>query len=234
MVQIPPSIRIGASVSIEMQTQDGAREYKSRIEDIVNGMLLVSLPTEKGQPVLFPVGQFVTLAVATVTGANLFVESEVMGRKSQPIPVFVARPMSIESNQQRLFHRVNVRIDPNQLWQYLGQGEPPAVTRPNGEDGLWRQFTGTILDVSGGGVGVLADSEVPRGAWVQVNFPLPITGDILNTCGRVMMSRPRPQGADTLYQLGVKFERLTNLDQERIVKANHQFQLEERRKARGL
>jgi c-di-GMP-binding flagellar brake protein YcgR len=234
MVQIPPSIRIGASVSIEMQTADGAREYRSRIEDIEQGMLHVSMPSEKGQPVLIPAGQYVTLSVTTATGANLFVESEVMGRRMQPVPVVIARPISIESNQQRLFHRVNVRIEPAGIWHWLGQGDPPVTSKPTADTASWQLVKGTILDLSGGGLGMLSEADLPKEAWVHIKFPLPISAELVDARGKVMMARPRPHGTETRYQLGVKFEGLSKQDQERIVRANTQHQLEERRKARGL
>jgi c-di-GMP-binding flagellar brake protein YcgR len=236
MVQLPPSIKIGASASIEVQTSDGAREYKSRVEDIEAHFLLVSMPSERGEFVVIPTGQYVTLSVTTPSAANLFVEGEVVGRRTQPFPVLVIRPISVESNQQRLFHRVQVRIEPAGFWTWIGEGEPPPTARPETQNGetTWQALNGTIVDVSGGGVGMVSDVELPREAWVQVRFPLPATKEPFEARGRVMVARPRPLAGKAQYQLGVKFEGLDKKEQERLVKANHQHQIEERRRARGL
>lgn len=234
MVQIPPSIRIGANATIEIQTADGAREYKSRIEDIEAHFLLVAMPSEKGQLVVIPTGQYVTLSVTTPTQANLFVEGEVVGRRTQPFPVMVVRPISIESNQQRLFHRVQIRIEPTGFWCWIGDGEPAPTARPQNGATTWQKVQGTIVDVSGGGVGMVADVELPREAWVVIRFPLPVTGEPFEARGRVMVARPRPHAGKTQYQVGVRFEGLDKKEQERLVRANHQYQIEERRRSRGL
>lgn len=234
MVQIPPSIKIGASTTIEVQTIDGAKEYKSRLEDLEAHFLLVSMPSERGQFVVIPSGQYVTLSVSTAAAANLFVEGEVVGRRTQPFPVLVVRPISIESNQQRLFHRVQVRIEPTGFWRWIGEGEPPPGTRPADDGEQWQTLHGTIVDVSGGGLGMVSDAELPREAWVQIRFPLPSTKEPFEARGQIMVARPRPHAGKTQYQLGVKFEHLEKREQERLVKANHQFQIEERRRARGL
>lgn len=242
MVALPPSIRIGASTTIEVQTDEGAREFKSRIEDIQNSLLHVAMPSERGQLVVVPTGQYVTLSVMTPTGTNMFIEGEVMGRRTQPFPVLVIRPMSVESNQQRNFHRVQLRMEPMALWQWTGTDDPDRKgIRPgaepsgsNGDAGVWQRVTGTILDVSGGGIGLLADSDIPKDSILRVKFPLPVSGEPIELRGRVMISRPRPQGSETKYQSGVQFEEMSPFDQDRLVRAIHQYQLEERRRSRGL
>jgi c-di-GMP-binding flagellar brake protein YcgR len=231
---VPPSIRIGAMATIEIHSQDGAREFKTRVEDIENGFLVVATPTERGELVILPVGQVVTLAVQTASGSNLFVEGEVMGRRNAPFPVVVVRPVSIESNQQRNFHRVQVRIDPLGVWHWIGQGEPPPGARPSASDANWQLIACTIVDLSGGGVGLISETELPRDGHMYLRFPLPVFGDVLDARGRVTICRPRPIQDKVQFQVGVRFDGVSKVDQERIVKANTQFQLEQRRKARGL
>lgn len=148
--------------------------------------------------------------------------------------MIVVRPISIESNQQRLFHRVQVRIEPTGFWCWIGEGEPPPTARPSRGDANWQTVNGTIVDVSGGGVGMVADVELPREAWVQVRFPLPVTAEPFEARGRVMIARPRPHAGKVQYQIGVQFAGLDKKEQERLVRANHQYQIEERRRARGL
>lgn len=233
-ITLPPSIRIGASASIEIQNEDGSREYKSRVEDIENGLLVVALPSERGELLQVSSGQFVTLAVQTASGSNLFVEAEVMGRRTSPFPVMVARPVSIESNQQRLFHRVQVVIEPTGVWRWVGQSAPSPTSRPSATNANWERVKGMIVDVSGGGVGFLSETELARETHIVIRFPLPAIKEPFEAYGKVMMCRPRPQGAVVRYQHGIKFEGVSKSDQERLIRANHQYQIEERRRARGL
>ena len=236
MVQIPPSIRVGSSCNIEIQTPEGARDYKSRVEDIDANQLLVSQPTERGQDVEIASGSYVTLGVVNAAGAMMFVEGEIVGRRAQPLSMLVLRPVSIETNQQRLFHRVQVLIEPAGVWGWIGNGDPPPTAKPRaaGEDPNWQTLTATIVDLSGGGLGMLAPTELPRESWVYVRFPLPVSKELFDARGKIMIARPRPVADRVQYFLGVKFEGLDKSAQERIVRANHQHQIEERRKARGL
>ena len=236
MVQIPPSIRVGSTCNIEIQTPDGARDYKSRVEDIEANHLYVAQPTERGQDVEIASGSYVTLGVVNSAGAMMFVEGEVVGRRAQPVPMLMLRPMSIETNQQRTFHRVQVLIDPIGVWRWLGNGDPPPTAKPRtaGEDPNWEPVKATIVDLSGGGLGMLSQGELPREAWVLARFPLPVSKEPFEARGKIMIARPRPAGDSVKYFLGVKFEGLDKTAQERIVRANTQHQIEERRKARGL
>ena len=236
MVQIPPSIRVGSSCNIEIQTPDGARDYKSRVEDIEANQLLVATPSERGQDVDIATGSFVTLGVVNAAGAMMFVEGEVVGRRAQPLSMLVLRPVSIETNQQRLFHRVQVRIEPDGFWHWVGAGDPAPTAKPRtlSQDPNWQKVAGTVVDLSGGGAGLLSPTELPRESWVFIRFPLPVSKEQMDARGRIMIARPRPQGDLVQYFLGMKFEGLDKAAQERIVRANHQHQIEERRKARGL
>ena len=235
MVQIPPSIRVGSTCNIEIQTPDGARDYKSRVEDIEANHLYVAQPSERGQDVEIASGSYVTLGVVNSAGAMMFVEGEVVGRRAQPVPMLQLRPISIESNQQRLFHRVQVRIDPSGVWRWIGSGDPAPTAKPRtaGEDPNWQSVKATIVDLSGGGLGMLSGTELPREAWVLIRFPLPVSKEPFEARGKIMIARPRPVGDEVQFFLGVKFEGLDKTAQERIVRANHQHQIEERRKARG-
>jgi c-di-GMP-binding flagellar brake protein YcgR len=236
MVQIPPSIRVGSTCKIEIQTPEGAKEYNSRVEDVEANHLYVATPSERGKDVEIATGAFVTLAVINAAGAMMFVEGEVVGRKAQPLSMLALRPVSIETNQQRLFHRVQVRIAPDGFWRWIGNGDPPPTAKPRtlGEDPNWQKVASTIVDLSGGGAGLLSPTELPRESWAFVRFPLPVTKEQFDARGKIMIARPRPQGDIVQYFLGMKFEGLDKAAQEKIVRANHQHQIEERRKARGL
>lgn len=255
MVTIPPTIRIGTPLTLEAQMPEGTKEFKSRLEDIEDGMLLVGTPSEKGQFVPIAVNEYVTLQLSTASSAQVFIEGEIISRRNAPFPVLCIRPISFESKQQRDFHRVQARIDPQAVWHWKGApaaqpqdaaaavGTSPAAVAANAEaataeDGgeWWQAVDAAIVDLSGGGLGLLADSSVPSGAHLRISFPLPMNEGRLEVDGNVMISRMRP-GRDrrerTRYQLGVRFENLTRPDQERLVRAIHRFQIEQRRRAQG-
>ena len=271
MVAIPSTVRIGASVIIEVQTPDGTKEYKSRLEDIEDNQLLIQVPTDRGQIVHISTNEYVTLQIATQSAVQMFSEGEVVAKRTDPFPMLVIRPISFESKQQRDFHRVQARIEPQAVWRWMGKVAPQVsgvaaqkvpthgamvdgtTVKSGAEDGngsadggdaapaeeatdWWKAGDAAIVDISGGGLGLLSEENVPSGARLRLSFPLPLDEGKLEVGGQVMISRLRPardRRDRTRFQLGVKFEDLNRPDQERLVRAIHRFQIEQRRRAQG-
>lgn len=235
-VQIPPSVRIGANILMEVQTPEGQREYKSRVEDIEDGTLVIAMPSERGELVMLNQGEYCTLNIMTVSAAQVFAEGEIIGRRAQPVPLLVIHPFYVETRQQRTFHRVQVRIEPMGVWWWTRPEDKVGLSRrPSAanKDGGWQSYNAVIVDLSGGGLGLLASEELPRGTNMFVRFPLPVTQELMEVRGRITSSRARPKGDQMFYLLGIQFEGLSQQDQERIVKANTRHQIEERRKGLG-
>lgn len=273
MVELPSGLRVGASVTIEMNTHEGTREFKSRVEDIAEGEIAIMMPTERGVPVLIPLNEFISVSTVLPSAAQLFIEGEVVGRRGEPVPMLVVKPLRYQMTQKRQSFRVQARIEPEALWRWVdtaaeaaqkaaeaaeaeaaaaaAAAEPsgmpftatfapiatPAVTpaAPVAGEGeqYWQALTGVIIDISGGGVGLLADQEAPVNSKLRIRFPLPTGEEDLDVAGTVVLARPRPMGQQTRYVLGLKFDELSAEEEERLLKANHHYQLEQRRKALG-
>jgi c-di-GMP-binding flagellar brake protein YcgR len=306
MTSMLSGIRIGSLVSLTLQTPEGTREFRSRVEDIAEGLLTVAMPTVQGRPVVVPLGEQISLMIQTVSDAPLYVEAEVVGRQARPFPLLQLRPLRVQEHQQRSFYRVQVSITPEEVWWWRGpvapgpitdelepspaalagashrasrvdtdgvsrlaavptaaallatnergvsgsikEGEahPPAgkeageLGRPEGSEavplhaGAWVPLEAKIIDLSGGGVGLLAKRDLPPGTAVRLKFTLPIIGQKFDVRGRVVVSLPRHDGEEQCYKLGVKFESLSRQDQDRLVRANQLYQIEQRRRAIDL
>ncbi|MGH2356283.1 MAG: flagellar brake protein [Chloroflexota bacterium] len=104
-----------------------------------------------------------------------------------------------------------------------GQGAQPATN--------WKLLRATAVDISGNGIGLVVGEEVPEGARLYVKVPLPAGDGTFETRGRVVITRPVTRGGRQCHRLGVKFEGLPNREQERLVKALHQYQIELRRRS---
>ena len=306
MVELPSGLRVGASVTIEMNTHEGTREFKSRVEDIAEGEIAIMMPTERGVPVLIPLNEFISVSTVLPSAAQLFIEGEVVGRRGEPVPMLVVKPLRYQMTQKRQSFRVQARIEPEALWRWVdtaaeaaqkaaeaeaaaaaaaaepsgmpftatfapiatpiatpmttptaapavtpaaqstpggqgaaapaanggGQADPAAPVAGEGEQ-YWQALTGVIIDISGGGVGLLADQEAPVNSKLRIRFPLPTGEEDLDVAGTVVLARPRPMGQQTRYVLGLKFDELSAEEEERLLKANHHYQLEQRRKALG-
>jgi hypothetical protein len=241
---LPPSVKVGASATLAANLRDGRVEYRTRIEEIQGTQVHVAAPTRGGQLVLIPMGQLVSLTVVGgPSTADLIVEGETVGRVSGQFPTLVIRAQSVQTNQQRAFHRLAVSLTPLLLCCWTGVPEAAPPRRPQAADlaaadqthgATWRRVKGTVVDLSGGGVSLLTDEKIEAGTLIHLELPLPATADVVEARGKVASVRPADGAPGPPYQHGVAFEGLLPAVRERIVRALTQSQLEERRRARGL
>lgn len=229
MVASLPGIRIGASCEIAIESADGYGEYKSRIEDFQEDRLTLAMPSHRGTFVIPSIGDPIEVIVPTPGGGTLFLESEVTQRQSQPLPLVIVRVLSVGQRQTRGYFRIlNLTVRPTEcaLWD-ISAGR---------DDSFWRPVRATIQDMSGGGVGMLADEEMSVGSRVRVRFPLPYGGGECFGIGEVKMCRPhctRGGGGRSVHTerwiVGLQMDEITRRTRERLIKAVHRYQAEERR-----
>lgn len=225
MVANLPGVRIGANCEIAIESADGYGEYKSRIEDFQEDRLTLAMPSHRGAYVIPGSGDPLNVILGTPAGGTLFLEGEVVGRQSQPVPMIVMRVLAVGQRQSRGFYRINITLSPIEcaLWDI---SEGPDAT-------FWRPVRATIQDMSGGGIGLLSDEQVPVGGKMRVRFPLPFGGGEAVGFGDIKMCRPHGRGAAAArsgrWIIGLQMDEITRRTRERLIKAVHRFQAEERR-----
>jgi c-di-GMP-binding flagellar brake protein YcgR len=228
MVASLPGIRIGATCEVAIESADGYGEYKSRIEDFQEDRLTVAMPTHRGAFVIPSIGDPIEVIVPTPGGGTLFLESEVIQRQSQPLPLLVVRVLSVGQRQSRGYFRIYLTLRPTEcaLWD-ISDGR---------DDAYWRPVRAVIQDMSGGGIGLLADEEMPVGSRVRVRFPLPYGGGECIGIGESKMCRVQapPSGTGARARagrwiVGLQMDEITRRTRERLIKAVHRHQAEERR-----
>ena len=230
MVANLPGVRIGAVCEIAIESADGYGEYKSRIEDIQEDRMTVAMPTHRGAFVIPAIGDPLDVIVPTGTGGTLFLESEVLGRQSEPLPLLNVRVLSVGQRQSRGYYRIlDLKIQPTEcaVWD-ISDGR---------DDAFWRPVRAMVQDMSGGGIGLLADEEMPVGSRARVRFPLPFGGGECIGIGEVKMCRPHgARGAATSTRrdnqrwiIGLQMDEIPRRTRERLIKGVHRYQAEERR-----
>ena len=230
------AVRLGAAAMLEVETPEGPREYRTRIEDVDGELVHVAMPTEHGTQVVLPLGEEVLVHVATTAAASVDIRGQVTARKVSPYPVLVLRALEVEANQQRSFHRVRVWIQPEEAWMWVDDVESSSGTTASEPRGDWQRVEATVCDLSGGGLGLRMEAAPMKDSTVRVRLLLPLTGEALAVRGRVVSARKTDAAAragTAPFHVGVRFEELAKVDQERLVRALTRVQLEERRKARG-
>lgn len=122
--------------------------------------------------------------------------------------------------QLRRFVRVPVRIT-------------PRIVEIERESGKWAPIHVDILDLSVGGMGMLAPQPVPHGARIQATFPLPGRLGELLVRGRIVVPpgivEARGGARRRTYRFGMEFSPLENENLKRLQRALHLRQLELRR-----
>ena len=230
MVTSLPGVRIGATCEIAIESPDGYGEFKSRIEDLQEDRLTVAMPTHRGAFVIPAIGDPIEIIVPTPGGGQLFLESEVLGRQSEPLPLLNVRVLAVGQRQSRGYYRImNLTVRPTEcaLWD-MTYGR---------DDAFWRPVRAIVQDMSGGGVGLLADEEMPVGSRTRIRIPLPFGGGECIGIGEVKMCRPHGtrgggnsrRGTGDRWIVGLQMDEITRRTRERLIKAVHRYQAEERR-----
>jgi c-di-GMP-binding flagellar brake protein YcgR len=229
MVASLPGVRIGATCEIAIESADGYGEYKSRIEDFQEDRITVAMPTHRGSFVIPAIGDPIEVIVPTPGGGQLFLESEVTQRQTDPLPMLVLRVLSVGQRQSRGYYRImNLTVRPTEcaVWDISG----------GRDDAFWKPVRAIVQDMSGGGVGLLADEEMPVGSRTRIRFPLPFGGGECLGIGEVKMCRPHgTRGAAAARRgherwiVGLLMDEITRRTRERLIKAVHRYQAEERR-----
>jgi c-di-GMP-binding flagellar brake protein YcgR len=223
MVASLPGVRIGANCEIAIESADGYGEYKSRIEDLEEDRLTLAMPTHRGSFVVPRTDDPLQVIVPTPGGGTLFLECEVLGRQNQPIPLVMVRVLAVGQQQSRGFFRINVTVRPTEcaVWD-IGSGP---------EDSFWRPVRAIVQDMSGGGIGMLADEAVPVGARMRLRVPLPYGGGECVGTGEIKMCRPHrgSSARNPRWIVGVQLDQIARRERERLIKGVHRYQAEERR-----
>jgi hypothetical protein len=238
-------LRAGAVVTVGVGVDAAgpdARQRQLRVEDVGGDVLVLPLRAEDGHPVLLWPGSEVVLTVAGPTGAWLL-RGAVVGRREHPRPVFFFRPTEAAPAQRREDDRVPVAIEPDAVWWWMRAGlpaapPPAALPDPVGDrlpglapgvspvgDG-WRPVRATLVDLSSGGLGLVASGAVPVGALLHLAFPAPLGDERFTAWAQVVGFRPAPGAgaAGTGRRLGARLRGGTPSDQERWRRAVQRYQ----------
>lgn len=223
MVANLPGIRPGAICEIGIESPDGYAEFRTRVEDYDEGRLVLGMPSKRGTFIPLMIGDPVQVMVPAQAGGTLFLEGQITGRRLEPLPLISVEILSVGLQQSRGYFRINLVVRPTEcsVWD--------VSVGPN--DAFWRPVRATVQDMSGGGVGLLADEPVQTGSKLRIRFPLPVGGGECNGSGEVKLCRPHRagDGGPARWIVGVQLDALTRPTRERLIKAVHRHQAEERR-----
>jgi hypothetical protein len=153
--------------------------------------------------------------VRVVRGRDLSVRGQVIALEHHPAPMLVVRALQsatpTSGANQRAHHRVPT---------CLKEAAASAVTA-----GKAVGFSVRVVDLSGGGARITCARPLAAGDTLVLRIALPRTDAVVEAPGRVMWARP----VRSLWEIGVRFEKLLPATQDAIVRAVQMAEIELRR-----
>jgi hypothetical protein len=229
MVATLPGLRVGLNCTLELDDPAAAgEELKTRIEDMQGDELVVAWPSMRGQNAQVSIGDLVYLTVPTpATGAILYLDGEIATRSTGgggALPTLSVRVLAVGRRENRQHYRLRVSLQPTDcaVWhREFGRTEA---------EGYWRPIDAIITDISGGGIGLLSEGQVPEGARMRIRMPYPASIGELVADARVAKCIPSAATTSTRYMVGTQFEQLDHVQRERLLRCIHRYQVEQRRR----
>ncbi|NLX02713.1 MAG: flagellar brake protein [Syntrophomonadaceae bacterium] len=154
----PEDLRINQLVEIELNEGDASEYLPSRIEEIKEKYLYISMPMRKGALLPMRIGQEIQVMMRHRNSTVGFL-TKVVGRRGGPLPyLIITKPERIVPvNQKREYVRLNISL--------------PVRFRVIDEEGSQIQ-EGVTIDISAGGVLLFTQAEVKAGQNIEIEIQL--------------------------------------------------------------
>ncbi len=206
-------------LQIQLPDDPNSLSYRSRVNDIARGILVVHWPTDGGVPI--PIHQNQTLMVSFVRDDAVYTFSGIVeDRKREPTPLLWLRPAGPpERIQRRHFFRVRTALPVEMVGQHHN---------PDKENPVSRTITikSETYDISGSGLSVRHNDAVPAGTLLDCKLRVPDEKSIIKILCKVAHSECISSDTEApLYHIGMFFLSIKDSDRTRIVR--HVFQIEQ-------
>ena len=154
----PEDLKINQLVEIELKEGDASEYLPSRIEEIKEKYLYISMPMRKGALLPMRIGQEIQVMMRHRNSTVGFL-TKVVGRRGGPLPyLIITKPERIVPvNQKREYVRLNISL--------------PVRFRVIDEEGSQIQ-EGVTIDISAGGILLSTQAEVKAGQNIEIEIQL--------------------------------------------------------------
>lgn len=197
-------ITIVPGASIDGERGD-LEAYASRVEEVLEDAVVVSMPMRKQSLVPLPVNSQVS-AYFHRGGARYYFRAVVGARDEMPFPVLYLTHVGEVTKEERRAHvRIEALLEPVEMVVVGGELPQEASRCPS-----------LVVNISAGGLGLVCRRALPAGALVHIVLDLPNGFGRLDADARVVRCTPVELGGLRKWRAGVAFERLTRGDQDRV------------------
>lgn len=200
-------------IELHVERDSEIAVYRTRVEDVSHNTLLVGAPLERGQVIPIRVGTEIIVQYKddSIKTEGRFSNTAVVEKRfHESVPTLLLRLTGQwEKTQERMFVRVDVLID--------------AAFAPIADGNIQAVQTGTILNLSGGGLLLASDYQLAESDVIWISFPIDTKS--IRTLGHVVRIR---QLEDT-NGYGIAFQDMDEKQRQEIIQFVYRRQLELRR-----
>ncbi len=195
--------------------------YDSRIEDIDDEKIIISMPSRKGMPVPVVKGSLLHVSALAANGRVTF-DAKVQSVIKDPFYMLaISMPEILRHEQMRQFYRVPVHL---RVKVFLGDLEK-MKRMENSEDGIPYE-DGLVDDISGGGCRLSTQAELHEGYNIVVDFTNTAMDGVGRVQCRVVRVSPRPNNRKVA---SIRYWDIEELTRDRIVRYVFRRQLDLRK-----
>jgi c-di-GMP-binding flagellar brake protein YcgR len=219
IIDLRPVLLRNTKLMVRLATDDTNTYYNSRIEDVVEDFLYISIPTYKGLPlkVMKDTGLFLS---ALTTNGRLVFESSVEGIVKEGIYMLkIKYPEKARQEQMRQFYRVPIHLRVKLVIDNLSAAKS---THAKGGD-LDKTHDAYVENISGGGCSLVTSAPLSEGDTVLLDF----TGTVIEGVGLVegRVVRATPQNNDKKH-VSLRYWEIDERVRDKFVKYVFRRQLE--------
>lgn len=153
-------LRINQLIEVTVDEDDSDyRHLASRIEEITDDHLHISVPMRKGELLPLRVGQYLIINFI-IKGHSYVFNTIIVNRRLNPLPILIIqKPTQISEIQRRQWVRVPAKL--------------PLRFRASAHEKDVKPSEGNSLDISGGGILFLTADAVEDGQIIELEINLP-------------------------------------------------------------
>ncbi|MGC8767786.1 flagellar brake protein [Calditerrivibrio sp.] len=211
-------LQINTKINVGVSKGDYAGIYDSRIEDITQKHILISLPTMKGVP--FPIRPGTEVDISFISNEGRFSFSSVVeGRVAEGIILLqIKKPEYIYRSELRKYFRVETRIKTKINKIFFDKQNGDILARLYSYDVM-------IKDISGGGVRIVSEIQFEEGDIFIFDLTEIFPG-VNEIFGSIVKEYSR---LEKKFEYGVEFIMIKERDRDQIIKYVFKRQIENKK-----
>ncbi|AFM40567.1 putative glycosyltransferase [Desulfosporosinus acidiphilus SJ4] len=205
----------GLSIILEVLEGEYKGKYRSRIEEVEEMFITVGAPFVKGDLIPLRLGMELNVVFWDEISAYSF-STKIVKRAADPIYILVLdMPGTIVKTQRRNYVRVTSIF-------------PLIFQLPS--EGLSKNYKGTMLDFSGGGIRFLTEKHVEEESILNVHLEFAKEG--IATKVRVVRTEEIEDSKPKRYRVSAEFVEISERTRDQIIR--HIFEIQRTLRKKGL